>query len=67
MPTPQHSTALSISVREAAATTSFSEYEIRNAINSGQLPAVRLGRRIAILTTDLKAWLEALPKVGDVA
>lgn len=67
MSTPQHPTALSISVREAAALTSFSEYEIRNAVNSGQLPAIRLGRRIAILTTDLKAWLESLKKVGDVA
>jgi excisionase family DNA binding protein len=67
MPDISYPTALSISVRDAAASTSLSEYEIRNAINSGHLEARRLGRRIVILTDDLKAWLEALPKVGDVA
>lgn len=67
MTTPQHPTALSVSVHHAAALTSFSEYEIRNAINNGSLPASRLGRRIAILTSDLEAWLQSLPKVGDVA
>lgn len=60
-------TALSVSVRDAASLTSFSEYEIRNAINKNELPAIRRGRRLAILTTDLELWLKALPKAGDAA
>ena len=53
-------TPLSTSVRDAAALTSLSEYEIRNAINKGDLPARKVGRRLVILTDDLRAWLEAL-------
>lgn len=62
-----NSTALSVSVRDAALLTSFSEYEIRNAINKGELPAIKRGRRLAILLPDLTAWLNALPKAGDAA
>ena len=53
-------TPLSTSVRDVAALTSLSEYEIRNAINKGDLPARKVGRRLVILTDDLRAWLEAL-------
>lgn len=67
MSIPQQPTALSVSVREAAALTSLSEYEIRSAVNAQELPASRRGTRIIILTDDLRTWLHALPKVGDVA
>ena len=67
MNTPDHSGALSISVADAAAVTSFSQALIRDAINRGQLPAVKNGRRIAIRVTDLNAWLESLPKVADAS
>ena len=60
-------TTLSVSVRDAAALTSFSEYEIRKAISAGELPAIRRGVRIAILTSELEAWLQSLPKASDVA
>lgn len=57
-------TALSISVRDAAALTSLSEYEVRNAINKGELQARRVGRRLVILVADLNAWLESLPRAS---
>lgn len=57
--TPQPSAALSVSVKDAAALTSFSDYEIRNAINKGELPVIRRGRRIAIPVPELTAWLRA--------
>ena len=62
-----NSTALSVSVRDAALFTSFSEYEIRKAINEGSLVAVRLGRRISIPVENLTAWLQSLPKTNDAA
>ena len=67
MPTPQTSTALSVSVRDAAILTSFSEYEIRSAINARELPAIKRGRRLAILLPDLTAWLQSQPKTTDAA
>lgn len=64
---PQQPTALTVSVADAAALTSFSQYEIRKAINEGELPAIRRGVRLAIFLTDLHAWLESLPKAVDEA
>ena len=62
-----NSTALSVSVRDAALLTSFSEYEIRKAINEGELVAVKRGRRLSIPTANLQAWLDSLPKTTDAA
>ena len=46
--------------------TSVSQYIIRDAINRGALPALRIGeRRIAILTTDLEGWLKGHQRVAD--
>jgi hypothetical protein len=58
MTTPQLSTALSVSVKDAAVLTSFSEYEIRNAIDKGEMAVIRRGRRIAIPVPELTAWLQ---------
>lgn len=53
-------THLSVSVRDAAVLTSFSEYEIRNAINAGELAAVRYGKRIAVKVDELRQWVDTL-------
>jgi hypothetical protein len=45
--------------------TSFSEFIIREVINSGELPAIRHGRRIAIRVGDLERWLDTRPAVTD--
>lgn len=60
-------TPLSVSVRDAAAITGLSEYEIRKAINKGELPARRRGVRIVILRDDLSAWLRSLPLAAEAA
>ena len=68
MPTQQHPSPLSVSVADAAAMTSLSQYIIRDAINRGHLPALRIGPvRIAILTADLEAWLKGHQRVVDIA
>jgi hypothetical protein len=38
---------------------------IREAVNNGSLVAHRHGTRIIILPDDVKAWLKALPKIGN--
>lgn len=60
-------TTLSVSVRDAATLTSFSEYEIRKAINAGELEAVRRGVRIAIPVDALNAWLKSLPRAAEAS
>ena len=64
--TTHHSTARSISVAQAAVDSSFSEYEIRKAINAGELPHIRRGVRIAILVDDFDAWLRSM-RVADAS
>lgn len=60
-----NSTNISISVREAALLTSLSEYEIRELVNAGTLPARRRGRRILIDYTALVEWYRSLPMVSE--
>lgn len=62
-----NSTPLSLSVRDAALATSLSEYEIRQLVNNGTLPAVRRGRRILIDYDGLRAYLRSLPSVVEAA
>lgn len=64
---PPNSTPLTLSVRDAAALTSLSEWEIREAINKLELPARRRGRRLVILRSDLEAFIQGLPLVGDAS
>ena len=65
--TQQHPTALSVRVKRASEMTGFSEWFIRDAINRGQLPAIRVpssnpkSDRVTILVEveDLQAWLRS--------
>jgi excisionase family DNA binding protein len=36
-------------------------------LNSGKLPARKIGRRTVVLVTDLERYLESLPKIGSAA
>ena len=60
-----NSTPLSLSVRDAALLTSLSEYEVRDLINKGTLPARRRGRRILVDYTALVEWYRSLPAVAE--
>lgn len=60
-------TPLSLSVRDAAALTSLSEYEIRELVNAGTIAARRRGRRVLIDYSALVAWFRSLPEVAEVA
>jgi excisionase family DNA binding protein len=62
---PPNPTQLGLTVREAAAATSFSEWEIREAVNRGEIPARRRGRRISIDAQGLRDWFHSLPSVAD--
>ena len=64
---PTNHTRLTVSVRDASDMTSLSQYEIYTAINKGELPAVRLKRRILIFPEDLQTWLKGLSPASDVA
>lgn len=56
---------LSLSPEEASALTGIGLTSIRQAAASGDLDARKHGKRTIILPDDLKAWLKALPKIGD--
>jgi len=62
---PHQPTPIGHSVKEAAQLTSFSEKEIRDAINDGEIPAIRRGTRIAIDHDGLVAWFRAHPPVVE--
>lgn len=47
---------LAVSVAGAAALMRLPENYVRDAINQGELPAMRFGRRIRINPVDLELW-----------
>jgi excisionase family DNA binding protein len=57
-----HST-LAYSVPEAGQIANAGRTSIYEAINSGELRAVKRGRRTLILDEDLRQWLQSLPQV----
>jgi len=60
----------SFSVAQAARIIGKTELATRRAIERGQLPARRWGRRIVILADELESFLRALPSSlhgGDAA
>jgi excisionase family DNA binding protein len=48
-----------LTVAEIAATLKMNQQSIRNWIESGYLPAIRLGRRVRVKRSDFDALLEA--------
>jgi len=53
-----------LTVAEVMARTGIGRDGVYRAINDGQLVARKFGKRTLILTTDLDAFLEALPHVA---
>jgi len=60
-PTP----TIGVSVKEASQITSISDKEIRDAVNRGDIPARRIGRRIAIDYPGLVEWFHSHEPVVD--
>jgi excisionase family DNA binding protein len=48
---------LTLSVVDAARACGISERTVRELIARGDLPVVRIGRRVLIVRTQLEAWL----------
>ena len=64
---PPNHTPVTISVRDAVALSSLSDWEIRELANKGIIPAVRHGRRILIDFAGFEAWLKGLTPVTEAA
>jgi len=55
------------SIAEVMLQSGLGRDTIYKAINSGRLPARKVGRRTIVLTTDLQRFLEALPRLNGKA
>ena len=56
-------TSLAYTVAEACTVTRTGKTALYEAIKTGELRAVKRGRRTLVLPTDLKEWIEKLPTI----
>ena len=55
---------LAVSIADAAKLSGLGRSSIYNAINSGALKVRKAGRRSIVTTTDLRAFIDAMPSGG---
>ena len=55
------------SIAEVMLQSGLGRDTIYKAINSGRLPARKVGRRTIVLATDMQRFLESLPMLGEAS
>jgi excisionase family DNA binding protein len=60
----ERSTALTLSVDEAAALSGLGRHTVRDAVAAGSLPVIRVGRVIRISRIALEQWLANVAEQG---
>jgi excisionase family DNA binding protein len=59
------STTITLNIDEVMRRLGAGRARVYTAIASGKLPAKKLGRRTVVVESDLRAFIESLPRMGD--